>query len=73
MEGPLAGPRAHRCDAGARLTVDGQVYEDLLNGDRIRVERADVRLRMVDTGIRSFYEVLREKLAWGGSPRYGQG
>ncbi|MEK7822037.1 MAG: NAD(+)/NADH kinase [Planctomycetota bacterium] len=55
------------------LTVDGQVYEDLLNGDRLRVERADVRLRIVDTGIRSFYEVLREKLAWGGSPRYGQG
>ena len=55
------------------LTVDGQVYKDLLSGDRIKVERANYRLRIVDTGIRSFYEVLREKLAWGGSPRYGQG
>lgn len=58
---------------GMGLTVDGQVYEDLLAGDRIKVERAPVRLRIVDTGIRSFYEVLREKLAWGGSPKYGQG
>ncbi|HHT9119025.1 MAG TPA: NAD(+)/NADH kinase [Candidatus Hypogeohydataceae bacterium YC41] len=55
------------------LTVDGQLYEGLLNGDRVKVERADVRLRIVDTGIRSFYEVLREKLAWGGSPKYGNG
>lgn len=53
------------------LTVDGQVYEGLLNGDRIKVERVDVPLRVVDTGIRSFYEVLREKLSWGGSTQYG--
>ncbi len=55
------------------LTIDGQVYEGLLNGDRVKVERADVRLRVVDTRIRSFYGVLREKLGWGGSPKYGQG
>lgn len=53
------------------LTVDGQVYEDILPGDRIKVERARLPLRFVDTGIRSFYAVLREKLAWGGSPKYG--
>lgn len=55
------------------LTVDGQVYEGLLSRDRIKIERAKTHLRVIDTGIRSFYEVLREKLAWGGSPKYGQG
>jgi NAD+ kinase len=55
------------------LTVDGQVYENLLSGDRVKIERAGVRLRIVDARIRSFYEVLREKLAWGGRPKYGQG
>lgn len=52
------------------LTVDGQVYEDVLPGDRIKVERARLPLQFVDTGIRSFYAVLREKLVWGGSPKY---
>jgi NAD+ kinase len=53
------------------LTVDGQVYEALLSRDRVRVERASTRLKIVDTGIRSFYEVLRNKLTWGGSTQYG--
>ncbi len=64
-------PSAEGAEMG--LTVDGQIYERLVDGDRIRVERAGVRLRVVDTGIRSFYEVLREKLGWGGSPRYASG
>lgn len=55
------------------LTVDGQVYDDLLPGDVVRVKRSETRLKLVDTGIRSFYAVLREKLSWGGSPKYGNG
>lgn len=59
--------------AGVGLTVDGQVYEALEPGDMIRVERSDTRLKLVDAGIRSFYAVLREKLSWGGSAKYGNG
>ncbi|MEE9201074.1 MAG: NAD(+)/NADH kinase [Candidatus Brocadiales bacterium] len=58
---------------GVGLTVDGQVYEELEPGDMIRVERSDTRLKLVDAGIRSFYAVLREKLSWGGSAKYGNG
>ncbi len=58
---------------GVGLTVDGQVYEALEPGDMIRVERSDTRLKLVDAGIRSFYAVLREKLSWGGSAKYGNG
>lgn len=58
---------------GAGLTVDGQVYEELQPGDIVKVERSNNRLQLVDTEIRSFYTVLREKLSWGGSPKYGNG
>ncbi|MFQ5862780.1 MAG: NAD(+)/NADH kinase [Candidatus Brocadiales bacterium] len=58
---------------GTGLTVDGQVYEELQPGDMVRVERSDMRLQLVDTEVRSFYTVLREKLSWGGSPKYGNG
>ncbi len=58
---------------GTGLTVDGQVYEELMPGDTISVERSDTRLKLVDAGIRSFYTVLREKLSWGESPKYGHG
>lgn len=58
---------------GRGLTIDGQVYEELVPGDVVEVERSPIRLRLVDAGIRSFYTVLREKLSWGGSPRYGNG
>ncbi len=58
---------------GTGLTVDGQVYQELMPGDAISVERSGTRLKLVDAGIRSFYTVLREKLSWGGSPKYGNG
>lgn len=58
---------------GTGLTVDGQVFQELMPGDTISVERSGTRLKLVDAGIRSFYTVLREKLSWGGSPKYGNG
>jgi NAD+ kinase len=58
---------------GTGLTVDGQVFQELMPGDTINVERSGTRLKLVDAGIRSFYTVLREKLSWGGSPKYGNG
>jgi len=52
------------------LTVDGQVNRRLATGDRVRVRRADVSLRLIRTGRRTFFETLRNKLDWRGQPRY---
>lgn len=57
--------------SGAGLTVDGQVFTELETGDKIKVVRSDIEVQMIDTGTRTFYGVLREKLNWGGQPNYG--
>ncbi|MCF6148896.1 MAG: hypothetical protein E3K37_09570 [Candidatus Kuenenia sp.] len=53
-------------------TVDGQIYTELESGDKVMVERSDIEIQMVDTGARTFYGVLREKLSWGGQMNYGR-
>ncbi len=57
---------------GTGFTVDGQVFTELEMGDKIKVERSDIEVQMIDTGTRTFYGVLREKLNWGGQPNYGR-
>lgn len=57
---------------GTGFTVDGQVFAELEMGDKIKIERSDIEVLMVDTGTRTFYGVLREKLNWGGQPNYGR-
>ena len=52
------------------LTVDGQVCRPVRSGDRVRITRAADPLLLVTTGRRSFFEILRTKLDWGGQPRY---
>jgi NAD+ kinase len=52
-----------------KLTMDGQVGFDLVSGDKIVFRKSDQRTRLVLSGRRSFYEVLREKLKWGDSRR----
>jgi NAD+ kinase len=52
------------------LTIDGQVYEELAEGDRIVVRRAPKTFRLIDLGLRTYYDTLREKLHWGGSTAY---
>jgi NAD+ kinase len=49
----------------AFLTVDGQVFLELHEGESVRVGRAEKSSCFVQRGDRSFYEVLREKLKWG--------
>lgn len=51
------------------LTVDGQVGFNLLTGDRIVFTRSERKTLLVQSGYRTFYEVLREKLKWGDSRR----
>jgi NAD+ kinase len=48
-----------------KLTVDGQVGFDMVSGDRVAFSRSERRTRLVVSGGRSFYEVLRDKLKWG--------
>jgi NAD+ kinase len=52
-----------------KLTVDGQVGFDLASGDTILFGRSEQRTRLVLSGRRSFFEVLREKLKWGDTRR----
>jgi len=52
-----------------KLTVDGQVGFDLVSGDTIRFTRSQQRTRLILSGERSFYEVLRKKLKWGDTRR----
>ncbi|HHT9125097.1 MAG TPA: NAD(+)/NADH kinase [Candidatus Brocadiia bacterium] len=56
---------------GVGVTIDGQVFIELMQGDRIKVEKSNVQLQLIDTGARTFYEVLREKLDWGELLKYG--
>jgi NAD+ kinase len=52
-----------------KLTVDGQVGFDLVSGDTMTFRRSGQRTRLVVSGQRSFYEVLRGKLKWGDTRR----
>jgi NAD+ kinase len=52
-----------------KLTVDGQVGYDVLSGDKITFTKSTQRTRLILSGYRSFYEVLRQKLKWGDDTR----
>lgn len=54
------------------FTVDGQIFVGLETGDKVKVERSETEVHMIDIGARTFYGVLREKLNWGGQPNYGR-
>ncbi len=51
---------------GASVVVDGHVLCNLRPGDRVRVEKAAVRFKLVTAPGHSYYRTLREKLGWGG-------
>lgn len=53
------------------LIVDGQERIDLVQGDRLRIAAAPRDLRLLSTGRRSAFDVLRLKLRWGEHPRFG--
>ena len=52
------------------LTVAGQVSEELAEGDHLVIRRAEPTFQLVDLGLRTYYDTLREKLHWGGSTRH---
>jgi NAD+ kinase len=50
----------------AYLTIDGQVGETVLQGDRIVCQRSKQSISLVHPPEMAFFDVLREKLKWGG-------
>ena len=48
------------------VTFDGQSGFPLRPGDLVSVRRAPRPLRIVKSGQRTYFDVLREKLKWGG-------
>ncbi|MCU0722385.1 MAG: NAD(+)/NADH kinase [Planctomycetes bacterium] len=57
-------------EGGAVLTVDGQSGFDLASGDVLRVETSPWTFRLLHDAGRGFLDILRDKLSWGGLPRY---
>jgi len=52
------------------LAVDGQVLFDLSPGDEIQVRRSAQPFHLAMPVDRTFFEVLRSRLHWGGQPPY---
>jgi NAD+ kinase len=54
---------------GTAVVIDGQVICQLQPQDRVRIERAAPRFKLVEAAGHSYYRTLREKLGWGGRVR----
>ncbi len=55
---------------GAMLVIDGQIKRPLIEGDVIRIRKADVTFKLAKIPGHSYYTMLRRKLGWGGQVRY---
>jgi NAD+ kinase len=51
---------------GTTVVVDGRVICRLQPGDRVRVQQAEPRFKLVGNPGHTYYRSLREKLGWGG-------
>ena len=58
---------------GTSVVVDGRVLCTLQAGDRVRVEKAAARFKLVTAPGHSDYRTLREKLGWGGRLQLNEG
>src|SRR5215470_10290241 len=47
------------------LTLDGQKGMQMQSGDKVRIFRAEERLKLIQPKRKSYYEILRSKLKWG--------
>jgi len=55
------------------VVVDGRVLCNIQPGDRVRIERAQPKFKLVTAGGHSYYRTLREKLGWSGRLRLNDG
>ncbi|MBN1394903.1 MAG: NAD(+)/NADH kinase [Pirellulales bacterium] len=58
-----------RPNEGTAVVVDGKEICRLQPGDRVRVERAEPKFKLVSYPGHTYYRSLREKLGWGGRLR----
>lgn len=63
---------ARRSEEKVSLTFDGQVGFDLRYGDRIAVSKSSERIQLIRSPDQSYFEILREKLGWGGTAFQGK-
>ena len=61
--------RLRECDA-ATLSADGQVRVAVTTGDRIVCPRHDACLYFMRLKDRNLFQIIQEKLRWGGLPRH---
>ena len=54
---------------GTAVVVDGRVLCGLEPGDRVHIQRAVPRFKLIEVPGRGYYRTLREKLGWGGRLR----
>jgi len=47
------------------LTLDGQTGVPMQVGDRVRITRAEERLKLIQPPNKTYFEILRNKLKWG--------
>ncbi len=60
-----------KAEPGTAVVVDGRVMATVQPHDRVRVQRAEVRFKMIAVAGHSYYRTLREKLGWGGRLQLG--
>ena len=59
-------------ECAASVTLDGQERMELSAGEHVVVKAAPNRLKLIETGSRTFFTTLREKMNWQGPPRNGE-
>jgi len=59
----LAGQR----DRSAKIIIDGQVSWDMIPGDILEIQTAEHPLQLISSKSRDYFEILRNKLQWGGN------
>jgi NAD+ kinase len=58
---------------GSSVVVDGRTVCAVGVGDRVRIQRAEERFKLVTVPNHSYYRTLREKLGWSGNLSLGGG
>ncbi len=53
---------------GATLTLDGQESYQIESGDVVTIKKSQYAIKLVLSPHRSYWEILRSKLGWGGLP-----
>jgi NAD+ kinase len=49
------------------LTLDGQVGFEFEYGDKVMIYKSNDRIKLIKSPDQSYFEILREKLMWGGA------